>query len=54
MAFYEIEPKENTDKYHYDRAKGLLMQLEKKYGKFSKEDKWKRRKQIAQNCLRVC
>ena len=49
VAFYTIEPKVSTDEYHYDRARDLLAQLEKKYGKFEKEDKWKRRKQIAQN-----
>lgn len=41
---YFINVKSNNEESWYNRAKDLTTQLSKKYGKFSEEDNWKKRK----------
>lgn len=43
-ATYKITPNSTSEDTLYDRAKELLSQLSKKYGKFDENDQWKKRK----------
>jgi len=43
VATYDIIPPRAIDENYYSRANELVAQLQKKYGNFSREDKWKNR-----------
>lgn len=46
---YMLYPKNAIEEFYYDRSQELLSQLEKKYGDFKIDDKWKKRNQMKVN-----